>query len=136
MRKPTCTPAPSAIAASRRYGFIPISSIAAMTASTASPALVAAVTGDDGAIEGVQRTWLDPKLPEKANLARPRKALGRVYGRAVRFGGFRLRRDPAYRRGHRNRSVSGHRRPPAFMPRRLYQRAVSAPSNRPKTSRG
>ena len=51
------------------------------------PALVAAVTGDDGAIEGVQRTWLDPKLPEKANLARPRKALGRVYGRAVRFGG-------------------------------------------------
>ena len=35
----------------------------------------------------MQRTWLDPKLPEKANLARPRKALGRVYGRAVRFGG-------------------------------------------------
>ena len=51
------------------------------------PALVAAVTGDDGAIEGVQRTWLDPKLPQKANLARPRKALGRVHGRAVRFGG-------------------------------------------------
>ena len=50
------------------------------------PALVAAVTGDDGAIEGVQRTWLDPKRPEKANLARPRKALGRVHGRAVRFG--------------------------------------------------
>ena len=51
------------------------------------PALIAAVTGDDGAIEGVQRTWLDPKLPEKANLVRPRKALGRVHGRAVRFGG-------------------------------------------------
>ena len=51
------------------------------------PALVAAVTGDDGAVEGVQRTWLDPKRPTKANLARPRKALGRVYGRAVRFGG-------------------------------------------------
>ena len=51
------------------------------------PALVAAVTGDDGAVEGVQRTWLDPKRPEKANLARPRKALGRVHGRAVRFGG-------------------------------------------------
>ena len=58
-----------------------------MTASTASRHAVAAVTGDDGAIEGVQRTWLDPKLPEKANLARPRKALGRVYGQAVRFGG-------------------------------------------------
>ena len=52
------------------------------------PALVAAVTGDDGAIEGVQRTWLDPKRPAKADLARPRKALGRVHGRAVRFGGF------------------------------------------------
>ena len=52
------------------------------------PALIAAVTGDDGAVEGVQRTWLDPKRPEKANLARPRKALGRVHGRAVRFGGF------------------------------------------------
>ena len=52
------------------------------------PALVAAVTGDDGAIEGVQRTWLDPKRPAKANFVRPRKALGRVHGRAVRFGGF------------------------------------------------
>ena len=51
------------------------------------PALIAAVTVDDGVIEGVQRTWLDPKLPEKANLVRPRKALGRVHGRAVRFGG-------------------------------------------------
>ena len=52
------------------------------------PALVAAVTGDDGAIEGVQRTWLDPKRPAKANFVRPRKALGHVHGRAVRFGGF------------------------------------------------
>ena len=51
------------------------------------PALVAAVTGNDGAVEGVQRTWLDPKRPGKADLARPRKALGRVHGRAVRFGG-------------------------------------------------
>ena len=51
------------------------------------PALVAAVTGNDGAVEGVQRTWLDPKRPEKANLTRPRKALGWVHGRAVRFGG-------------------------------------------------
>ena len=44
------------------------------------PALVAAVTGDDGAIEGVQRTWLDPKRSAKANFVRPRKALGRVHG--------------------------------------------------------
>ena len=50
------------------------------------PALVAAVTGDDGAITGVQRTWLDPRSPAKAGVANPRKALGRVYGLAVRFG--------------------------------------------------
>ena len=35
----------------------------------------------------MQRTWLDPKRPAKANLIRPRKALGRVHDRAVRFGG-------------------------------------------------
>ena len=50
------------------------------------PALVAAVTGDDGAILGVQRTWLDPRSPAKAGVAHPRKALGRIFGHAVRFG--------------------------------------------------
>ena len=56
------------------------------------PALVAAVTGDagerpgPGAILGVQRTWLDPRSPAKAGVASPRKALGRIYGHAVRFG--------------------------------------------------
>ena len=55
------------------------------------PALVAAVTagsGDEnaGTITGVQRTWLDPRSPAKADVAAPRKALGRVYGLAVRFG--------------------------------------------------
>ena len=50
------------------------------------PALVAAVTGSDGPITGVQRTWLDPRRPAKAGVALPRKALGRVYGLAVRFG--------------------------------------------------
>ena len=44
------------------------------------------MTGDDGAIHGVQRTWLDPRLPAKADVAGPRKALGRIHGRAVRFG--------------------------------------------------
>ncbi len=59
------------------------------------PALVAAVTADagehpgHGALTGVHRTWLDPSHPAKANLPRPRKALGRVHGLAVRFG------DPA-----------------------------------------
>jgi len=50
------------------------------------PALVAAVTGADGAITGVQRTWLDPRSPAKAGVADPRKALGRIHGLAVRFG--------------------------------------------------
>ena len=56
------------------------------------PALVAAVTGADGErpgradITGVHRTWLDPSRPAKAPVARPRKALGRVHGLAVRFG--------------------------------------------------
>ena len=56
------------------------------------PALVAAVTGEagepsgDNAVLGVQRTWLDPRLPAKAGVASPRKALGRIFGHAVRFG--------------------------------------------------
>ncbi len=50
------------------------------------PAMVAAVTARDGdIITGVHRTWLDPRRPEKANLSSPRKALGRIYGHAVRF---------------------------------------------------
>ena len=51
------------------------------------PALVASVTGADGNIAGVHRTWLDPLRAAKAPVARPRKALGHVYGRAVHFGG-------------------------------------------------
>ena len=50
------------------------------------PALVAAVTADGGAIDGIHRTWLDPDAPAKATVAQPRKALGHVHGRAVRFG--------------------------------------------------
>ena len=49
------------------------------------PALVAAVTGADRCVTGVHRTWLDPSRPAKAPVARPRKALGRVHGLAVRF---------------------------------------------------
>ena len=50
------------------------------------PALVAAVTGSDEAVCGVLRTWLHPTEPAKAQVLRPRKALGRVHGHAVRFG--------------------------------------------------
>ena len=52
------------------------------------PALVAAVTDNDGHLEGVQRTWLDPHRPAMANIDRPRKALGHIHGRAVRLGEF------------------------------------------------
>ena len=50
------------------------------------PALVAAVSCDDGELHGIQRTWLDPHRPAKAAVSRPRKALGRIHGLAVRFG--------------------------------------------------
>ena len=44
------------------------------------------MTGNDGAVLGVQRTWLDPRRPAKAGVATARKALGRIFGHAVRFG--------------------------------------------------
>ena len=50
------------------------------------PALVAAISGSDGVLTGVQRTWLDPRTPAKAEVYHPRKALGRIHGLAVRFG--------------------------------------------------
>ena len=50
------------------------------------PAMIAAVTDDDGALTGVHRTWLDAVHPRQAPVSRPRKALGRIHGCAVRFG--------------------------------------------------
>ncbi len=55
------------------------------------PALIAAVTDLDGAITGVQRTWLDPEGFDpvrlgKALVVTPRRALGLLLGHAVRFG--------------------------------------------------
>jgi hypothetical protein len=50
------------------------------------PALLAAVTEIQGAITGVQRTWLDHKRPAKAPLADPRRAMGSLLGNGVRFG--------------------------------------------------
>ena len=58
----------------------------AVEAARRLPPLVAAVTDGEGAVLGVQRTWLDPRAPAKARLASPRKALGRIFGHAVRFG--------------------------------------------------
>lgn len=50
------------------------------------PALVAAVTGLDGTVTGVHRTWLDPAGHGKARVATPRRAMGHLLGNAVRFG--------------------------------------------------
>jgi hypothetical protein len=50
------------------------------------PALLAAITGLDGVITGILRTWLDPTRSEKAPLADPRRALGHLLGNGVRFG--------------------------------------------------
>ena len=49
------------------------------------PALVVAITTNEGEFAGVHRTWLDPRAPVKACVAAPRKALGPIHGHAVRF---------------------------------------------------
>ena len=53
---------------------------------TAWPALVAAVTDDEGRVMGVHRTWLDQGGETKAPMACPRRAMGRLLGNGVRFG--------------------------------------------------
>lgn len=50
------------------------------------PALLAAVTDLDGTITGVHRTYLARDGRNKAPLPEPRRALGNLYGHAVRFG--------------------------------------------------
>lgn len=49
------------------------------------PALLAAVTGLDGAITGVHRTWLARNGSNKAPLEAPRRAMGDLLGKGVRF---------------------------------------------------
>ncbi|MGO4560173.1 DUF7146 domain-containing protein [Mesorhizobium sp. 2RAF21] len=50
------------------------------------PALIAAVTGLEGRITGLQRTWLDPAGTGKAQLANPRRSLGNLLGNAIWLG--------------------------------------------------
>ncbi len=50
------------------------------------PALIAAVTGPDGRITGLQRTWLDPGGDGKAHVADPRRSLGHLLGNAMWLG--------------------------------------------------
>lgn len=52
----------------------------------ALPALIAAVTDNDGVQTGTHRTWIDPSGGMKAKVASPRRALGNILGNAVRFG--------------------------------------------------
>ncbi len=50
------------------------------------PAMIAAVTDEDGTLTGVHRTWLDPGACDKAPIASPRRAMGNLLGHGVRFG--------------------------------------------------
>ncbi len=56
------------------------------TTKTRMPALLAAVTDDRGTVTGVHRTWLDATTALKAAVETPRKAMGELLGRGVRFG--------------------------------------------------
>lgn len=50
------------------------------------PAMIAAVTDNDGALTGVLRTYLAPGGRGKASILSPRRALGALIGNGVRFG--------------------------------------------------
>ena len=50
------------------------------------PAMVASVLDNNGALQGIHRTWLDPNRPAKVGLPEPRKALGPIHTHGVRFG--------------------------------------------------
>lgn len=50
------------------------------------PAMLAAITGLDGRLVGVNRTWLDVDRLCLADLDTPRKVLGALLGHGVRFG--------------------------------------------------
>lgn len=50
------------------------------------PALISAVTDENGTITGAHRTWLDPSGPAKAPISTPRRAMGLLLGNGVRFG--------------------------------------------------
>ena len=56
----------------------------------AFPALIASVRNGDGKLTGIHRTWLAPELDPagsgKAPIATPRRAMGDLLGRGVRFG--------------------------------------------------
>ena len=50
------------------------------------PALIAAVTGPDSILTGLQRTWLDPGGDGKAHVDDPRRSLGHLLGNGIWLG--------------------------------------------------
>ncbi|MBN9245810.1 MAG: toprim domain-containing protein [Mesorhizobium sp.] len=50
------------------------------------PALIAAVTGPDGVLTGLQRTWLAPDGTGKAQVDDPRRSLGQLLGNGIWLG--------------------------------------------------
>ncbi|RTL79440.1 MAG: DNA primase [Hyphomicrobiales bacterium] len=56
------------------------------SASETWPAMIAAVTNLEGQITGAHRTWLDRTGCDKAPIASPRRAMGKLLGNGVRFG--------------------------------------------------
>jgi len=50
------------------------------------PAIVAAISGNDGTITGVQRLYLSPDGRRKAAIDEPKRSLGDVLGNAIRCG--------------------------------------------------
>ena len=81
----------------------------------------------------MKRTWLDPKRPAKADFVRPRKALGRVHGRAVRFGGSASGATLLAGEGIET-VLSVVTAVPGIHAAAALRRAASAPSNHPKIS--
>ncbi|PJR12783.1 DUF7146 domain-containing protein [Sinorhizobium meliloti] len=49
------------------------------------PALLAAITDNDGQVTGCARTWLDPATARVAAIAEPKRLIGHLAGNAVRF---------------------------------------------------
>lgn len=49
------------------------------------PAMLAAITDNDGNVTGCARTFLDTKLDRVAAIEEPKRVLGQLYGNAIRF---------------------------------------------------
>lgn len=57
------------------------------------PALLAAMTDNDGRVTGCSRTFLDYQTAKCATIASPKRILGTLNGNAIRFGPWQTARD-------------------------------------------